>query len=116
MEKSGEGGGYGYTQKILQVFFKVGYIGKSSEQAKVPSFKMVFHSANFFGSNKCFSSCNFVSTQPCPRGFFEFFYHGKENNYSDDVDSVDSLFVWHIGHIASVMAADSFKLFLEFFQ
>ena len=110
----GEGGGYGYTQKILQVFFKVGYIGKSSEQAKVPSFKMVFHSANFFGSNKCFSSSNFVSTQTCSRGFFDFFWHGKEN-YSDDVDSVDSLFVWHVGHIASVMAADSFKL-PNFFQ
>ena len=43
-----------------------------------------------------------------------FFWHGKEN-YSDDVDSVDSLFVWHVGHIASVMAADSFKL-PNFFQ
>ena len=35
---------------------------------------------------------------------------------SGDVHSVDSDFVWHIWHNASVMAADSFEASLEFFQ
>ena len=35
---------------------------------------------------------------------------------SDDVDSNDSHFVWHILHTASLIATDSFEVFLEFFQ
>ena len=48
-EGGGGGGGFGYTQKRLQSFFlRWFFVGKFSEQAKVPPFKVVFHLANFF--------------------------------------------------------------------
>ena len=34
-----------------------------------------------FLSNKCFSSSNFVFIQPCPQGFFNIFWHGKQKKW-----------------------------------
>ena len=50
-----------------------------------------FSFGEFFESNKCFSSSNFATTEPCLQGFFNFFWHDKQKMYSDDVDSVDSV-------------------------
>ena len=36
------------TKKIASFFLRLVFVGKFSEQAKVPRFKVVFHLANFF--------------------------------------------------------------------
>ena len=46
---------YGYTQKKLHNILRWVFIGKFSEQAKVPRFRVVFRLANFLLSNKCVS-------------------------------------------------------------
>ena len=42
---------HGYKQKRLHVFLRWVFIGKFSQQTKVPWFKVVFHLANSFDLN-----------------------------------------------------------------
>ena len=69
---------------------------------------MVFYLAKFFDLT--------VSVQVIFVPLNHFFGMESKKKRSDDVDSADSHFVWHIWHIASVMAADLFEIFLDFFQ
>ena len=67
----------------------------------------------FFLSKKWFSSSNFVSTQPCPQGFFNLFWHEKEKKSSDDVDSVDSRILCDTFDILLLIRSKFFSIFFN---
>ena len=65
--RGGEGRLRLHTKKIATILL-------ASFHSRLKSFNLRwFFIWRIFLSNQCFSASNFVSTQPCPQGFFNFF-------------------------------------------
>ena len=80
------------------------------------NFRVVFHLANLFDLTNVSVQVILFPLNFVLRASLTIFWNGKQKKRLGDVDSLASQFVGYILHITSVMTADLFEVFLEFFQ